>query len=311
MSSTVTSPGFGACCGALVGLAVGAVRQRRPDYRFLRSLVNAGLPAASATVTVTALRQVPRTVPTAAVVEGRFRPSRIENSMTSFVVVHPEATFVVDPGICIDARARAISQLPPILRIAVDPGPHVVPTVTALAESGALAGSLDFALPTHAHWDHVCGLLDLPGLEVHLHRTEHDWVMGGAVAPVGGVRDSLVDRAVVRYELDGPPVLAFERSHDLFGDGSVVVVDLPGHTPGNVGVVLHTASGWVLLAGDAAWHRYQVDDIRQKSSYPGALVDEDRRETFRTLHRLHAVRNEVSVVPTHDHVATARLQAMR
>ena len=77
----------------------------------------------------------------------------------------------------------------------------------------------------------MCGLLDLPGLPVYLHRTEHDWVTTGSVAPVGGVRDSLEGRTTIDYELDGPPVLTFTRSHDLFGDGSVVLVDLAGHTP--------------------------------------------------------------------------------
>jgi glyoxylase-like metal-dependent hydrolase (beta-lactamase superfamily II) len=103
-------------------------------------------------------------------------------------------------------------------------------------------------------------------------------------------------------------VLTFTRSHDLFSDGSVVVVDLAGHTPGSVGVLLRTAAGHVLLAGDAAWHKYQVDDIRQKSSYPGGLADEDRAEAFWTLHRLHAVKDRVTVVPTHDPGAAKRLQ---
>ena len=96
----------------------------------------------------------------------------------------------------------------------------------------------------------------------------------------GRVRDSLEGRTTIDYDLDGPPVLTFTRSHDLFGDGSVVLVDLAGHTPGSVGVLLHTSAGPVLLAGDAAWHTYQVEDIRQKSSYPGGLADEDRAEAF-------------------------------
>ncbi|WP_051073716.1 hypothetical protein [Mycobacterium sp. JS623] len=102
-------------------------------------------------------------------------------------------------------------------------------------------------------------------------------------------------------------MLTFSRSHDLFGDGSVFVVDLTGHTPGSVGVLLHTAAGPVLLAGKAAWHTYQIDDIRQKSSYPGGLADEDRHEAFRTLHRLHAVKDRVTVIPTHDPGAAKRL----
>lgn len=308
MTVEVQSPTLAACCGAIIGLAVGAVRPRATDVRFLQSLEDAGLPNASATVSVTALRQVPQSVPTSLVVEGRRRPRRIDNALTSFVVRHPEATFIVDPGVCVDAASRAVAQLPAFLRVAVRPPDDVVPTITALAESAFSVGGIDFALPTHAHWDHVCGLLDLPDLPVHLHRTEHDWVMSGPIAPVGGVRDSLQGRPTVGYELDGPPILTFARSHDLFGDGSVVLVDLAGHTPGSVGILLHTLDGWVLLAGDAAWHHQQIDDIRQKASYPGGIADVDRTETFLTLHRLHAVKDRVTVVPTHDHDAALRLR---
>ena len=307
MSSPVRSPSLAACCGAFLGVGVGMLRPRRADARFLASLPDAGLPNATATVSVSPLRQVPRSVPTALIAEGRRQPRRIENALTSFVVTHPSARFVVDPGVCVDVSERAVAQLPSVLRAAVRPGTDVVPTVSALAEQGYAVSHIDFALPTHAHWDHVCGLLDLPGLPVHLHQVEHAWVTTGSVAPVGGVRDSLEGRTTVEYDLDGPPVLTFTRSHDVFGDGSVVVVDLAGHTPGSVGVLLHTASGPVLLAGDAAWHTYQIDDIRQKSSYPGGLADEDRDEAFRTLHRLHAVRDRVTVVPTHDPSAANRL----
>lgn len=275
----------------------------------MRSLTDAGLPQSSVTVSVTALRQVRQSVPTSFIVEGRRQPKRIGNSLASFVVTHPHATFIVDPGVCVDAGKRAVAQLPAFLRPAVRPPDDVVPTVTALKESAIGAGGIDFALPTHAHWDHVCGLLDLPGLPVCLHRREQDWVMTGPIAPVGGVRDSLLGRTTVGYDLDGPPVLTFASSHDLFGDGSVVLVDLAGHTPGSVGILLHTVDGWVLLAGDAAWHTWQIEDIRQKSSYPGGIADVDRSETFRTLHRLHAVKDRVTMVPTHDHDAARLLRA--
>lgn len=306
VSDPVRTPSLFECCSAAVGSVRGALRPRRADERFLRSITDAGLPTARRTVTVTTLAQVPRLVPTAAVVEGRFSPRRIANSMTSFVVQHPEATFLVDPGYCIDADHRAIAQLPRLLRMAVRPPSDTIPTITALAAEPALA-SVHFALPTHAHWDHVCGLLDMPGLPVYLHSAEHHWISRGAVAPVGGVRDSLKDRPLVEYDLDGPPILTFTRSHDLFGDGSVVLVDLAGHTPGSIGILAHTRRGWILLAGDAAWHSLQIEEIRQKSAFPGSFADNDRDLTFKTLHRLHLARHRARVIPTHDHDATRDL----
>lgn len=308
MADPVRSPGLAKCCGAATGFAWGLVRPRRPDHGFISSITDAGLPAPTGTVRVTALRQIPRSVPTPAIVEGMFTRRRVQNSLTSFVVTHPSATFIVDPAVCVDVERRAITQIPRVLRAAVRPPADTIPTVTAL--NGLTAPlQLDFALPTHAHWDHVSGLLDMPGLPVHLHRVEHDWVSAGSVAPVGGVRDSLRDRPVFAYDLDGPPVLTFARSHVLFPDNSVVLVDLAGHTPGSVGVLAHTARGWLLIAGDAAWHTLQIEKIRQKSSYPGALADEDRAETFRTLQRLHLARHAVRIIPTHDHRATELLRA--
>ncbi|WP_433190700.1 MBL fold metallo-hydrolase [Actinoallomurus sp. CA-150999] len=257
-----------------------------------------------------ALPQVPRSVPTFAIVEGTFAPRRIKNSLTSFVIQHPDATLIVDPSVCLDAEHRAIAQLPAVLRVAVRPPAETIPTIAALRQLPSLPKP-DFALPTHAHWDHVSGLLDMPGLPVHLHRPEREWVTSGPVAPVGGVRDSLRDRPVVDYELDGPPVLTFTRSHDLFGDNTVVLVDLAGHTPGQVGVLAHTKRGWILLAGDAAWHTLQIDKVRQKSSYPGGFADHDRSETFRTLHRLHLARHSATIIPTHDHDAGLQLSGDR
>jgi glyoxylase-like metal-dependent hydrolase (beta-lactamase superfamily II) len=308
MSDPVRSPSLRQCCTAATGFVWGLVRPRRPDPRLLRSIVDAGLPDAGATVTITALPQLPRSVPTAAIVEGMFAPARVENSLTSFIITHPEATFIIDPAVCVDAEHRAIAQLPAVLRGTVRPPAGTIPTITALSQLPETP-RLDFALPTHAHWDHVSGLLDFPDLPVHLHRAEHDWVASGPVAPVGGVRDSLRDRPIVQYDLDGPPVLTFTKSHDLFGDDSVLMVDLPGHTPGSVGVLAHTKRGWILIAGDAAWHELQIENVRQKSSYPGGLADEDRDETFRTLHRLHAARHAVTIIPTHDHQAALRLSA--
>lgn len=289
---------------AVATLATGYLRPRPVDQRFLRGLTDAGLPTARVAVTVTALRQNPRPVPAAMIVEGHRGRGRVGIALTSFLVHHPEATFIVDPSVCLDVHRRAVNQLPGFLRLASRPPADTVATITALHQQPAP----EFALPTHAHWDHVCGLLDLPELPVHLHRREHDWVMTGPIAPVGGVRDSLRDRPLVHYDLDGPPVLTFAGSHDLFGDGAVTLVDLAGHTPGSVGVLLHTSTGWVLLAGDAAWHHDQVVHLRQKSGYPGQLNDNDIDEAFLALHRLHACDDRVRIIPSHDHEATRPLR---
>lgn len=275
------------------------VAPRRADRRLLSTLSERAqdpLPRARRTVRLQTLPQRPRPVPSRLLYEGMPGAGRL--SLQSFVVHHPEATILVDPAVPRDVEEQAVSELQPLLRRIVRPPSSTIPTVDALEGAGVRP---DFALSTHAHWDHVSGLLDLPGLPAVLHDEELTWAAAGERAPVGGVRRGFADRELLEFALDGPPLLTFERSHDLFGDGSVVLVDLAGHTPGSVGVLLATADGPVLLVGDAAWHGLQIDHLRQRSGFPGCLVDVDREETWRTLHRLHALPAPVKVVPAHDH----------
>src|ERR1700694_2671094 len=306
VSPPVRQPSLSACCAAFAQAPIGWLRPRTPVHDFLKRLSDVGLPSAQHTVRIRALRQVPKPVPTAGIVEGTRRPRHIFIAMTAFVIEHPSARFVVDPGMCTDVGPRVLSQLPAVLRMAPPPPTNAIPTSVALAES--LDGqAVDFALPTHLHWDHICGLLDLPSVPLRVHRRELEWMTSGAVAPAGGVVETLRDRPISTFDLEGDRVSTFERSHDLFGDGTVLLVDLAGHTPGSIGVLAHTTTGWTLLAGDAAWHTLGVEHIRQKPSYPGVFADEDRDLGFHTLHRLHAVKDQIRIIPTHDHHARATL----
>ncbi|RZT79042.1 metallo-beta-lactamase superfamily protein [Micromonospora violae] len=286
--------------GALAAVPYRMIRPRPIDRHFLAGLSDAGIPRGDVEVELITLDQTVRSVPTPLIAEAVRKPRRVGNALTTYVIRHPEVTVLLDPSVCVDVNDRVIGELPWTLRPAVRPRSQVLPTTTALERAGIPADTITFALPTHLHWDHVCGLLDLPGLPVLVRERERDWMMSGDAAPAGGVRAALRGRQVDSYELEGPPVLTFERSHDLLGDGSVIMVELAGHTPGSAGVLLRTANGPVLVAGDAAWHGLQIEHVRQRAPYPGRLVDDDRDGAFRTLHRLHAVRNQVRIIPTHD-----------
>jgi N-acyl homoserine lactone hydrolase len=58
----------------------------------------------------------------------------------------------------------------------------------------------------------------------------------------------------LRREWDvGSAIQAIEGDHDVFGDGRLTLVPLPGHTPGSIGAhAVLDRSGAFLLASDAA-----------------------------------------------------------
>ncbi|HEY3683841.1 MAG TPA: MBL fold metallo-hydrolase [Streptosporangiaceae bacterium] len=290
------------CCAAIARTPGRLAVPRAPDRAFLRGLAAADVPPARRTVRVTAVPQARNSAPGVLAAEGRLRPLTVPMLMATFVVRHPEAAFLVDPAVSADVRTRFLAEMPLAMRAIVNPKGAVTGLRDGLAAAGTDPGEIAFAMATHAHWDHVCGLAEMPDLPLRLPSAE---VAGVRSLPErvrwGVFPDHLDSLPVETYDLDGPPVLTFTASHDVFGDGSVLVVPLPGHTPGSAGLLLALEDDRrILLAGDAVWSRTQIGPVRQKAPMPGLMVDADRDETFRTVHRLRALPAEVEVVPSHD-----------
>lgn len=296
-------PTLGACCRALAATPRRLAQPRRPDHQLLTSLTVADPPPARRSVKLTPLVQAHRTSPTMVVAEGVFQPLRLTLAMTSFLVEHPHARFLVDPALCADVHESVLPHFRTPFRQLVTPARPVTGLPELLERAGTAPDQVDFALPTHLHWDHISGLKELDDhLPVRTLAAEETYALHEDQR--GVARHLLQDRSLEHYELDGPPVLTFTSSHDVFDDGSVILVDLHGHTPGSVGVLLTlTDDRRILLAGDAAWHSMQIKLLREKAPMPGDLVDTDRDATFTTLHRLHALPHTIDVIPSHDHSA--------
>lgn len=237
------------------------------------------------------------------IAEGAFRPPLLTLAMTSFLVEHRQARFLVDPALSADVHDTVLPDFPAPFRQVVTPDRPVTGLPELLDRAGTAPDQVEFALPTHLHWDHVSGLRELDDhLPVHVLPAEQNFALDED--HLGVARRPLRGRSFHEYQLDGPPVLTFSSSHDVFGDGSVIVVDLHGHTPGSVGVLLNlTGDRRVLLAGDAAWHGTQIKLLREKAPMPGDLVDADRDAAFTALHRLHVLPRSIDVIASHDHSA--------
>ena len=166
--------------------------------------------------------------------------------------------------------------------------------------TGVDPAALQFALLTHVHWDHVSGLADLPGLRARIGAGDMALVAPGAPANPAVVAATLDGVKFEPMDLDGPSVLTFPASHDVFGDGTVVVCDLAGHTPGHQGILLTLHSGRrVLLAGDAVWNAAQIRAVRQRPALT-RLADVDADQAYRTIVRLSKLPSDITVLPAHD-----------
>lgn len=308
---TPTLPTLLRCCTALAATPARLLRPRQADTRLLSRLESVPPPPARTSVGLTVLIQGRMKAPTTIVAEGVRSVGHLPMAMGAYLVEHPTARFLVDPALCAHVHQRVLPELPFPIPLLVAPDKPVLGLADALAARDIDPAGIDFVLPTHLHWDHISGVLDLPvSVPLRVPAAELSWALEGPHAPAGVVRGPLRERSLDPLELDGPPVLTFERSLDLFGDGSVLLVDLAGHTPGSIGVLLAVSDGRrVLLAGDSVWNRLQIELIREKAPMPGQLFDADRDRAFHTIHRLHALPDDIEVVAAHDYDAVAALAA--
>lgn len=91
---------------------------------------------------------------------------------------------------------------------------------------------------------------------------------------------------------------------DLFGDGSYVILALPGHADGHIGALV---DGRVLLAGDAAWGSDLLDAAPRLRAIPRA-VQFDAEAYADTARTLRAIADAgIRVVCSHDPLGAKEL----
>lgn len=180
--------------------------------------------------------------------------------------------------------------------------------INQLPRLGIRPADIRTVLISHFHADHIAGLRDFPETTYVATQAAYDDVTPrlGWNALRRGFIPALMppdfrERATLLPAFSGPALPHLGASHDLFGDGSAILVQLPGHARGQMGLLANTERGRVLFAADACWLTRSIYERRPPARRTNLIVD-DARAVHDTLDRLHAFtreRRDVSVVPSH------------
>ncbi|HMX27173.1 MAG TPA: MBL fold metallo-hydrolase [Blastocatellia bacterium] len=220
-----------------------------------------------------------------------------ENGMAAILVRHPQASFLIDAGYGANV-AQHWQTIPWTLR-KLSTYVKETPAAAQLQQHGI---AVNFAVITHSHWDHISGLEDFPGLEVRMPNAERAFIEAHKYP---GLIDQMIGKLNVRtFDFTGGAYENFDRSLDVFGDGSVVLVPLPGHTDGSLGVFVNLRSGKrFLFTGDLTWALEGFELPAERPWMARKLVDADEAEVRRSIVKVHWLMKkypDLIVVPAHD-----------
>jgi glyoxylase-like metal-dependent hydrolase (beta-lactamase superfamily II) len=126
-----------------------------------------------------------------------------------------------------------------------------------LAEIKIKPDDITFVALSHNHADHTGNAKLFPNATFVVQKAEYDFAYADpAKSPLPA----------------GAKVTQLTGDYDVFGDGSVMILSTPGHTPGHQSLLVHlNKTGYVLLTGDAAHFKDNFDHRR----VPGMNADKD------------------------------------
>ena len=133
----------------------------------------------------------------------------------------------------------------------------------------ALPGKLSGVFLTHLHIDHITGMPDIPD-DVPLYVGKSEATEKNLINLfVHGATNQLLQGKQPLQEWPFQPDSAkqFEGVVDVFGDGSVFAISVPGHTPGSTAYLVRTPQGPVLLTGDTSHTRWGWEHAVEPGDY--------------------------------------------
>jgi glyoxylase-like metal-dependent hydrolase (beta-lactamase superfamily II) len=164
-----------------------------------------------------------------------------------------------------------------------------------LARIGVRPEAINFVGISHYHYDHTGQVRDFASSTLLIGKG--DWEVVKTWAPA---------KARFTAWLNGTSkVEAVEGDRDVFGDGKVVMLDLPGHTEGHHGLLVKLASGPVLLTGD----QYHFTEQVRNRGVPSFNVN--RADTLASMDRFDrlAANLKAKVIIQHEPADVAKLPA--
>lgn len=194
-----------------------------------------------------------------------------------------------------------------LARFEIDPGDSVTAQLRRL---GYDVKDVRHVVLSHLHQDHIGGLKEL----THARFVAAEPELRAMRAPMGEMAGYLRRHTdlpgatwqPVTFEPTAETSLApFTTAHDLFGDGSAVMLPTPGHSAGSMSMLLRGSHRPLLFVGDLTYDL----DVMHEGFVPGIGAHAGLLETTQRVLELERRTGGLAILPAHDRGSAARLVA--
>ncbi len=212
---------------------------------------------------------------------------RMVAPVSSYLIVHPQGKVLFDTGMHCDARtdpaARLGKRIASLFGIRSQAGED---PVGQLALLGLKPGDIRYVVNSHFHFDHCGCNASFPRAQFLVQRAE----LAAARAEPKRYDPKDWDLPLEYRAVDG--------EHDIFGDGTLVLLPTPGHTAGHQSLWIRASgAAQFLITGDACYTREHLEKtILPTNAYDAAQMTE-------SMSKLRSLRDRQGVMLLYGHDA--------
>ena len=184
--------------------------------------------------------------------------------------------------------------------------------VNQLSALNLRPGDISYVIISHFHADHISALKDfktaqfiyLPQAIEIAHNNKGVSALSKASLP-GLIPGNFFERSmpidINRLCSLPPEFLPFSCGYDLFGDRSLIGVELPGHANGQMGLIATANNQTFFFIADAAWLSQAIEKNCRPNRIANLIFSNSKTydKTLSNLHTLHTNNPGMHIIPSH------------
>jgi len=186
-----------------------------------------------------------------------------------------------------------------IFRLHISPGDGLGKQLETV---GLMSSDVKKVVISHLHFDHIGGIADVPQADFLISQDEWRLLSDPHPERLWILREHIelpgIQWRRIKFGPSDDPLLApFGGCHDVMGDGSLILLPTPGHTPGSMSLLVQSAGMKpLLLVADLTYET----QLLMQGKVPGTGDAQILRSTYAKVRALKAKMPDLVILASHD-----------